>query len=70
MKIRQSQNKITYDKVAENSELASVIDVVMDKGFIEKSRHDWCWVGSGEIPTETGWYRVDRQNVKHAQFRG
>ena len=63
MTINRSQNKVTYDKVAENgSQLATVIDVVMDKDFIEKSRHDWCWVGWGEVPTETGWYRVDRQN--------
>ncbi|MDO8529946.1 MAG: hypothetical protein Q7S10_00850 [bacterium] len=39
-----------------------MVDVVMDKDFIEKSRHDWCWVAWGEVPTETGWYRVDRQN--------
>lgn len=63
MKIKQSSNKVTYDKImGSEGEIADVIDVVMDKEFIEQSRHDWCWVGWGKVPTETGWYKVDRQN--------
>ena len=68
MKIKASQNKVTYEKIIvttkDGGELANAIDVVMDKKFIEQSRHDWCWVGWGDVPEETGWYRVNRNDQR------
>jgi hypothetical protein len=62
MKIKPSQQKITYDKVTDitkdGSEIANAIDVIMDKEFIEQSRHDWCWVGWGEVPKKQDGIRL------------
>ncbi len=63
MNLKRSENKVTYDKIVDTGGgIASVIDVVMDREFIENARHDWCWVGWGDVPTETGWYKVHREN--------
>jgi hypothetical protein len=63
MKIRPSGQRVTFDKVAVGAlsgDTASVKDAVMDREFIEKSRHDWCWVDWKDVPIQTGWYQIDR----------
>jgi hypothetical protein len=64
MKIHPSDQRMTFDKVAvgplSGKDTASARDAVMDREFIEKSRHDWCWVDWKDVPTQTGWYRIDR----------
>jgi hypothetical protein len=59
-----SKTKITFDRtgdVIENGyEIASVFDAVMDEDFVRQSRYDWCWLNPKDVPTETGWYKVDR----------
>lgn len=64
MKITPSENKVRFDKLESlnggSKDVANVRDVVMDKEFVEKLRHDWCWLGYESMPTEMGWYRVDR----------
>ena len=66
MKILASK-KVTFDKVSEArseaEEVASILDIVMDKEFIEKNRHDWCWLNSNDVPKETGWYKINREAV-------
>jgi hypothetical protein len=62
MKIQASDQKVTFDKVAGGKNTASVRDAVMDREFIEKSRHDWCWLDWRDVPTNTGWYQIDRAN--------
>src|SRR3989338_5687840 len=66
MKITSSKNKSTLDKVDTiidpGKSIASVLEVVMDKEYIESNRHDWCWLGWQNVPTETGWYQIDRNN--------
>ena len=63
-----SKKKVTYDKVIETAEsgdeVATIIDIVMDREFVETHRHDWCWLGSKNVPMETGWYRVNRETKK------
>lgn len=65
-KIKFSGKKIYYHEIPNAPDsgfvLADVLDVAMDKEFLERSRHDWCWVGSKNIPAETGWFKVDREN--------
>jgi hypothetical protein len=66
MTIHSSGKKVTFDKLQEaldaGHSVANVFDVVMDEEFIKRSRHDWCWLGWKDVPTETGWYQVDRKN--------
>ncbi len=68
MSLKKSQDRITFDKIpeapGEGEEIATILDFVMDQEFIEKHRHDWCWLGSKDVPTETGWYRVERKTNK------
>ena len=65
MKLSSSKDKVTFDKVdgspQSGEEVASILDIVMDRKFVEKNRHDWCWLGSKDVPKETGWYKVDRE---------
>ena len=72
MKITSSKAKVTYDKISEASTrgllIADAIDVVMDQEFIERSRHDWCWVGWKNVPAETGWYKINRNNKELTQI--
>ena len=64
MEIRSSAEKVTFDRLEDGLEngyeIANVFDVVMDEEFIKQSRHDWCWLNWKDVPTETGWYKVDR----------
>jgi hypothetical protein len=63
MKITESLEKVTYDKV--NKDLtASAVEVVMDENFIKRNRHDWFWMGGNNVPNETGWYRVNRVSAQ------
>ncbi len=68
MKISSSGKKVTFDTLDDGVEsghaVANVRDVVMDEEFIKRSRHDWCWLSWTDVPTETGWYRVDRRNAQ------
>ncbi len=65
MNISSSTQKTTLDKVVPaltvGKEIATAMDTVLDREFIEKYRNDWCWVGNADTPTETGWYKVDRE---------
>ncbi|MSR71535.1 MAG: hypothetical protein EXS50_02625 [Candidatus Taylorbacteria bacterium] len=65
MQVNSSGRKVTFDKlqdgVDEGHAIANVFDVVMDEAFIKQSRHNWCWLSWKEVPTETGWYKVDRE---------
>jgi hypothetical protein len=66
MKIFTSETRSTLDQVDKNispdKHLATVTETVLDQEFIEQLENDWCWVGNSNTPTETGWYRIDRQN--------
>ncbi len=66
MKISSSKKKVTFDKLQDSldseHEVANVLDAVMDEEFIKQSRYDWCWLSWKEVPTKTGWYKVDREN--------
>ena len=68
MKITSSRNKVTFEKAPEASsggeEVASILDIVMDREFVEKSRHDWCWLSSKDVPKETGWHKINREVKK------
>ena len=72
MKITSSKVKVTYDKVSEapteELDIADAIDVIVDRAFIEQSRHDWCWIGWKNAPTEAGWYKIDRNDKKLTQI--
>lgn len=59
MKITESSEKVTYDKV-DKDKTASAVEVVMDEDFIKRNRHDWFWMGGSNVPNETGWYKVNR----------
>jgi hypothetical protein len=65
-RIGSSGKKVTFDKLSDGLDaghvVANLLDVVMDEAFIKQSRHDWCWLASENVPAETGWYRVDREN--------
>jgi hypothetical protein len=66
MKISSSGKKVTFDRLSdgvdEEHAIANVLEVVMDEEFIKQSRHDWCWLSWKDVPTETGWYKIDREN--------
>ncbi len=66
MKINSSGKKVTFDRLTDgidsNHDIANVLDVVMDEEFIKQSRHDWCWLSWKDIPSTTGWYKVDRES--------
>lgn len=64
MKIVRSQNTITFDKVSANTSKANIEEIVMDKEFIQRFRHDWCWLSAEKLPKEVGWYKVDRNNLQ------
>jgi len=68
MKITRSEAKVTIDKVDaaidSGKSVAKIAEVVMDKQFIEDSRHDWCWLSGEQIPPEPGWYRIDRDDER------
>ncbi len=65
MQISASENKVTLDKVgastSSDKEIATATETVLDQEFIEKYNNDWCWVGNKNIPTEMGWYKVERE---------
>ena len=64
MKITSSGKKITFEKIHDAIDdghvVANVLDVVMDEEFVKQSRHDWCWLSWKDVPTQTGWYKVNR----------
>jgi hypothetical protein len=66
MKITSSGTKTTFDRVEQfvkdGRQLANITDLVMDKQFIEKARHDWCWLDYKDLPNQIGWYQIDRNN--------
>ena len=68
MKITASEQRATLDKVAQSiangRSLANATETALDQEFIEKYKDDWCWVGNENTPSETGWYKVDRENHK------
>lgn len=68
MKIIPSDRKAALNDIGSvlsaGKKLASATETVLDKEFIEKLRHDWCWVGFEDTPAEKRWYRVDRENGK------
>ncbi len=66
MKIFASENRVTLDQVQTSisgrKSFASATETVLDQKFIEKYKDDWCWVSNKNIPLETRWYKIDRQN--------
>lgn len=68
MKISASDNIVAFDDIdaalASGKHIAGVAEAVMDEQFIERSRHDWCWLSGEHVPQETGWYEVDRRSQK------
>ncbi len=64
MKITRSENKVAFDDIdgaiASGKQIANITEVAMDKQFIERSRHDWCWLSGESVPPEMGWYKIDR----------
>src|ERR1700676_1167202 len=68
MNITPSENKVTVDKIdgaiASDKEIADITEAAMVKRFIERSRHDWCWLSGENVPPETGWYEIDRDNQR------
>jgi len=63
-----SDSRVTLDNiqsaVAKGKSLANVPEVVLDQDYLTQYRHDWCWLGAGGIPEQTGWYKVNRQNQR------
>ena len=68
MNVTSSEHHVTFDEIdgaiAPGKALAEITDVAMDKPFIERSRHDWCWLSGRNVPPETGWYMVDRHHAR------
>jgi hypothetical protein len=66
MKITPSEHKVTFDNIdgaiASGKTIADITEIAMDKQFIDRSRHDWCWLSGKNTPPETGWYEVDRHH--------
>lgn len=60
-----SQKKTTFDRIHDDLDagcvVANVFDVVMNEELIKGSRYDWCWLSSENVPTETGWYLINRE---------
>ena len=58
MNVTSSAHQVTFDEidgaVAPGKVLADITDVAMDKQFVERSRYDWCWLSSRNVPPETG----------------
>jgi hypothetical protein len=68
MKVVRSSEKITFDKV-NNDSMANIEEIVMDKEFVKQSRHDWCWLSNKNVPEEVGWYKIDRENCRLAKTK-
>lgn len=65
MKIISSENRVRLDQiestVKNGSTVATIQDIVLDKDYLEKYRHDWCWLDYHRIPDESGWYKINRE---------
>jgi len=74
MSITPSEKKVTFDNldgaIAYGKSIADITEVAMDQQFIERSRHDWCWLSADNVPPETGWYEVDRRNEQLTKITG
>ena len=68
MKISPTDGRVTFDRIdraiAPGKRIADITDVAMDKDFIERSRHEWCWLSGERVPSQTGWYEIDRRNER------
>src|SRR5271170_6968015 len=66
--ITPSKNRATLDKIQDaisrGKSIANTTEVLMDRNFIEKYRHDWCWLNWKNTPTKIGWYKIDRINKR------
>ena len=66
IKIISSEHRATLDKIADviagEKVIASAIETVMDKEYIEHHRHDWCWVGPTITSEQVGWHKIDREH--------
>lgn len=67
MKVSFSKKRTTFDKISKDLDegytVANVFDVVMSEKLIKQSRYDWCWLSWKDVPTATGWYRINRDKV-------
>ncbi len=65
MKITSSTNRVSLDNIQtaikDGQTFANINDIVLDKEYIEKYRHDWCWLDYNQTPSEVGWYKVNRE---------
>ncbi len=65
MKITSSENRVSLDQIqsAINGDhaFANINDIVLDKEYVEKYRHDWCWLDYNQTPNEVGWYKINRE---------
>ena len=55
MNITLSENDVTSDDVdgaiASGKNIADITEVVMDRQFVVRSRHDWCWLSGEHLPS-------------------
>jgi len=65
MKVHSSKNKVSLDQIQtaieSSNTLADINDIALDKEYVEKNRHDWCWLDYKNIPEVSGWYMVNRE---------
>lgn len=65
MKILSSENRVSLDKIQsaikQGQAFANIVDIALDKDYVEKYRHDWCWLNYNQTPNEVGWYKVNRE---------
>lgn len=62
-----SREEVTFDKAydaarADGCRMATFTEVVMNGQFIEDLYDRWVFVDPNGVPTEVGWYRVNRKN--------
>lgn len=66
MQIISSNDRVTLDNIqgatTNGKSLANVPEVVFDQAYLEKYRHDWCWLGASGIPSQVGWYKINRHD--------
>ena len=65
MKVNSSENKVSLDQIQtvikSGHVLADIHDIVLDHEYVEKNRHDWCWLDYKNMPSVSSWYKVNRE---------
>ncbi len=65
--IISSENRVSLDKIQSaiknGAHFANIIDIALDQEYVEKYRHDWCWLDYKEVPSEIGWYKINREKA-------